>query len=316
MEALRLGPVQTILHEPIKRPWVRRRLGQVLDSFGRLAPTIVHAMCADAYPVATAVAETFDADLILQVTSLADCDTLSQANGYRNTRFIALSQPLADMLQSRLGIAADRIDLIRPGVLASQRVACFAEADHMPTILCTSALDNNSGVERLISALTILRERGHTLFAFLLGSGRQESFLRRMVREGDLSSNVTFADPAGDTTQAMQSADVFVVPASSDAFRVDALQAMGAGMAVVTLPCAVCDHFHDGKTAVVCRSSTAAALATAVERFLKDHAYARQVAGGGLEYVRTHHAMSVMAERTASVYRKLAITRATFSIGE
>ena len=140
--------------------------------------------------------------------------------------------------------------------------------------------------------------------------------MRRMVRERKLSSCVTLACPAGDLAGAIRSADIFARPSADTAITADSLRAMGAGMAVVTLPSSVCDHLLGGETAVLCEKPSAEALANAIEQLITDRAGAQRIAATGMEYVRTHHPVSGMAERTANAYRTLALARATFPIAE
>ena len=127
-----------------------------------------------------------------------------------------------------------------------------------------------------------------------------------MIRSRGLSSCATLAHPAGDLTRAMRGIDIFVQPSAETAFSDGGLQAMGAGMAVVTFPNTVCDHYRSNETAVVCDKPTAQSLADAIERLLTDRVTARRIATAGIEYVRAHHAVSSMAQRTADAYRKLA----------
>jgi len=54
--------------------------------------------------------------------------------------------------------------------------------------------------------------------------------------------------------------------------------------------------------------------ADALERLMADRTEARRIASNARDHVKTHHAMSTMAEETAAVYRDLALARATFSI--
>jgi len=273
-------------------------------------------MSAESYRTAGAIAEAFDADLVFEVTSLADCDRMAQFGGPPVGRFHAISQPLATMLETQLQIDPDRIDLIHPGVRASQHIACFARPDRAATILCTSPFERGTGVDKLIQAADLLRKRDHELMVFLLGRGRQELALRRLARERKLSSCITFANPLGDPAQAMNSADIFVHPAENTFFTAGGLQAMGAGMAVVTFESTVCDFYRHGETAVVCEKPTAEALADAIETLVTAPQEARRIAAASAEYVRAHYAMSGMAERTAAAYRQLALNRATFSIKE
>ena len=316
VETLTLGPVQTLVHKRIVWPVAGRRIEQLLDPLSQKPPTVMHAVSSATYRVAGALAKAFDTDLVFQVTSLKDCNAIGNFAGPRVGRFIAFSQPLATVLEEQLKIPAERIDLVRPGVLASQRIACFADPQRVPSILCLSPLERGSGVDELIKAVDLLRKRDHTFMLFLLGTGLQEPALRRMIRGRKLFPCVTLAHPAGGVAQAFHSADIFVRPSVDSAFNDDGLLAMAAGMAVVTSPNSICDHFRNGETAVVCEKPKAELLAGAIGQLLSDKAGARRLATTAVEYVRAHHPVSRMAERTAEGYRTLALARATFALKE
>ena len=315
-ESLAFGPVQALVLPPIRWPMTGRRIAQFVEALSPHPPTIVHALSGTSYRVGAALAEAFDADLVLQVTSLKDCATVAHLDTKHVGRFLALSPPLAAAIHERAEISEERIDLVRPGVLVSPRAACYAEAERLPTILCLSALERRSGVDRLLEAVHLLRKRGHAFLLFLLGRGRHEVSLRRIIQDRRLSAYVTLANPAGDPTQVMNSADIFVRPSADTSFVADVLQAMGAGMAVVTLASTVCDYLRDGETVLLCDRPSAESLADALERLITDRAEAQRLATTAMEYVRSNHPVSAMAEQTADAYRKLALARATFPIKE
>ena len=314
IESLTLGPVQTLVHQPIVWPVRKRRVEQLIDALSHQPPTIVHALSHRSYGVAKAIAQAFDIDLVFQVTSMADCDAIAQTNVDHVGRFLAISEPLATFLTTQLSLPKNLVELIRPGVQVSKEIACFTEPDRTPTLLCTSNFEKDSGVDRLIVALELLRQREQTPLVFLLGRGRYESALRNLVRQRNLLASVTFAQPQGDPLRAIRSADIFVRPTIDTDFNADSLQALGAGVAVVAVAGGVGDHLRDGETARICRPESAEALADAIEGLLTNRAEARRLAATGLEYVRANHAMSAMAERTAAVYRNLALPRTTFSL--
>ncbi len=316
IETLTLGPIQSVIHRPLTWPMSKRRMEELLGALSQQPPMIVHALSAGSYRTAYSIAEAFDADLVLEVSSLADCEGMMPLDRSRVGRFHAISRPLAEVLESQLQIDPDRIDVIHPGVQASQRITCFCEPQRVATILCMSPFEKGGGVDLLIEAVDLLRSRKHEVLVFLLGTGRQERALRRVVRDRKLSSWITFVRPLGDLTQAMTGADIFVHPAEDTFFTVRGLQAMGTGMVVVTCPSPVCEHYRDGETAVVCGEPTAQAIADAIEGLITDKDRAKRIAAGAVEHVRMHHAMSAMAERTAAAYRRLALHRATFSIKE
>lgn len=314
VDTLTLGPVQTLIHKRLTWPVAGRRTEELLSALSTKPPGIVHAMSRMSYGVANAVAEAFDADLVLQATSMADCDAIAQRSGQRVARILAFTQPLRTVLEEQIKIASELVELVRPGVLASRRIACFTNPSRVATLLCLSPLERGSGVDRLIEAVAILQKRDHAVMLFVLGQGSREHALRREIHERRLAACVTLAHPAGDLSQAMHSADIFVRPRTDTAFTENSLQALGAGMAVVTCPSPVFDFFRHGETVVVCEKPKAESLADAIEKLLADRAFAQRIATAGMEYVREHHAMSSMAERTADAYRKLALARATFSL--
>ena len=312
--SLTLGPVQTVIHRPVVWPVAQRRFAELSAALAAQPPTVVHAFSRASYKLAEMLALRFDADLVVQVTSLADGEHLRRFDTNRIRAFIAPSEPLSVFLTDQLQIEADRIELIRPGIRAAPAISSFADEHEAVTLLCTSPFRPDSGVDRLIEAAAMVHRAGHEFLLFLLGQGNQESALRRLVRARKLHSQVTFARPMGDPASAMQGADVFVRPSADTALVDDTLQAMANGVAVVAAYSPVCDHLRPEETAVVCESATPAALAGAIERFLVDRMFAQSIAGGALEYVRTQHSVSRMAEAAAAVYRKLTLARATFSL--
>lgn len=315
IEQLSLGPVRTILHEPIVWPVATRRILVLLSRIISEPPTTVHALSGVSYRLASAVNEAFDADLILQVTSQADCELLAEQDESRVGKYITVSSKMAESLP-RQGVLTDQTKLIRPGVRAVRDVACFLSDDRIPTVVSAAPFEPGSRVDRLIEAARLLRDRDLNIMLFLMGSGRQEAKLRQQVRTSKLSATVTFANPLGDRAQALASADIFADVAPANAFYVGGLHAMGAGVAVVTGGNEFCDHYRPEETALVCDTSKATALAASIERLVRDRAFARRLAGGGLEYVRNHHSWSGMAERTAQAYRELALRRATFTMAK
>ena len=316
VESLCLGPVRAFVHRPLAWPVAGRRIKQLVDELSAQPPTIVHAFSSGSYALARELADAFDADVVCTVTSLVDCKSLARAGLHRVQRIFAMSRPLESVVIEQLRAPVERVSLIRPGVLAQERAACFAQPGRVPAILSTSPLERRSGVDHLIEAIDLLRQRGHELMLFLLGRGRCEDAIRRQIRRRGLTSVVTLAHPSGDVTGALRNADIFVLPTEAPRLSADTLQAMGAGVAVVAYPNTICDHLRDGETAVVCRRPAPDALADAIEGLVKDRTEAQAMAKRGMEHVRSHHAVSEEAERSVGVYRDLALARTTLRLRE
>jgi len=313
---LKLGPVQALIHPKIAWPFTEQRIDFMLSELQGNAPTVTHAMARESYRKAWAIAEAFDTDLVLTVTSLADTAHLAEFEISRPQRFVAMSEPLAATLRDSLKIPQDRVACVRPGVTAKDGASCFQDDARSATAICTAPLEKHTGIDLLIEAVFRLKREERNIMLFLLGQGRHESRLRKLVRDRELSSSVTFANPQGDIADVMESADIFVHLPDESALAIDGLRGMGAGMAVIGFEDAVSDCFQHEQTALVCPERSPDALVAALRRLIDDHPFAKALGDRGVEYARTHHSMSGMAEATATIYRQLALNRATFSLKE
>lgn len=314
VESLRLGPVQALVHPPIGGLAGGRRMEQLLDALSAQPPTVVHAVSMGSYRAAASIAQEFDADLILGVTSLEDIDEAGRFAERTDVYFQPWSNALANILDARRRIDRTRVEVNAPGVPAAAKPAAFDHAGRVATLVSTSPFDADSGLDRLIAAVEILLKRQVDLQLFLLGEGPRERLLRKIVRAKQLSAYIAFAPNFDDPTAALSSADLFIHPTSSSAFPADTLQAMGIGLALVTRPDDVSDHHRPGETACVYADASAEALADAIESLLRDRPAAQRLAAAGLEHVRRNHGVSAMAERVAAAYRRLALNQSTFAI--
>ncbi len=314
--SLALGPVETNIHGSMRWPHLRRQRSELLSYLEPQPPTIVQAMSGGSYKLAGETASALDADLVLTMSSSRDGEALRAVDPARVERFVVSGEPLSLVLTQHQKIATEKIVLIRPGVQTGQYVASFDDPDRTVTLLCTSPFERHGGVEHLIEAIHALDGRGHKIMAFLLGRGRQESMLRRMVRDRGLLGRVTFSQAMDDPTPAMHGADIYVDTSSEPAFREHSLQAMANGLVVVANANPSIDHLRDGETARLCPRPTPQALIDTIESVLRDPAAAHRMALSAQQYAREHHAVSAMAEQLAAVYRTLAVARATFSLSE
>lgn len=313
-EDLTLGPIQTVVHQELKWPFRRQRLGPLIDALAVRKPNMIHALSADTYWGAFQLATTFEVDLVVYVMGLDDLAGLEQLDAERVSHVVAASGPLLEAVNQMDRFDADAQSLVRTGILRSAGVTCFLEEDRVPSLLCTSGLTETSGVDRLLRAVGMLRDRKRDLLLFLSGSGRSEDRLRALVRQLGISEVVTFARPRADASQVMAGADISIHPAPETAISTGSLLAMATGTVVVCCAGGITDHCLDGQTAVVCADNQPATLADGIERLLGDPAGARNMAAAGMEHIKEYHSVSTMAQQLTQLYERLLLRRKTFSL--
>lgn len=314
INSLALGPVRPILYEPMNLILGRSRFQRLSDALDNPSPTIFHAASFRSYKLAADLASDFDAQLVLQVSSLRDSDHLSRLSMERIDRVMVSSAPLLNVVVEQLKFPAQRVVLVRPGLPPRDEPACFTRTGDQSTLFCTSDFEKGSGVEVLIEAVDQLRKKFNVV-VFLAGGGSQEESLRDLVRRRGLAASIIFAPALPDPTTALPGADIFVRPSNEPAFAYDVLEAMAMGVAVVSCADPVNDHLRHGETAHLVGRCAASDLAEGISALLENPAYARQLAGQSIAYVRKYHSMSEMADRTVRVYREVFSAIATYPIG-
>ncbi len=163
-------------------------------------------------------------------------------------RLIAVSPTIAEQAVS-LGADPDRISVIRSGVdverfrprnrpAARERLGV---SPAIPLVLFVGNLEPRKALDRALLALSRVRGELPGVTFAVVGSGRsvgvhdQEPTLRRMVADLSLGECVRFVGDVSATALLdwYAAADVFVLPSTSEAQGIVALEAMASGLPVV-----------------------------------------------------------------------------------
>jgi glycosyltransferase involved in cell wall biosynthesis len=171
-----------------------------------------------------------------------------------------------------------------------------------PRLLSARNLEPHYRVDVILNAFALLRERYPDATLTVAGYGSEEARLRRLA--AGLGDAVRFAgrvEPEG-MPALYDAADVFVNASVVDNQPVSVLEALAAGLPVVStgagdIPAMV----RDGETGLLVPSDDPAALADAVTRLLEQPAQGRALAQRGRELVRAF-AWPRVREAWAQVY--------------
>ncbi len=310
-QQLSLGPVRVIHYAPPSWAVWDRGARPVLEGLGAQVPSLIHAISSRSFHLAQGIAGQTGRPLIGHLLGSEDLHPRWQPVFDRMTQIIAASKPLLDLATERQLTVPDRLNLVRPGLLTEPAPSCFMQPNLMPTVLCMSAFERGTGVDRLIEAMGILAKEHQELMLFLVATGPEERRLRRLVEQHQLIKSVTFSQPLTDWARAMRAADIFVVPSDVDRVDLRLLHAQAAGMAAVTGRMSNSDFVIHGRTALVCPQPTPEALAGAIRTLVDDRPTAINLATEALEHCKSFHSLSRMAELTAEVYRKVVASTAT-----
>lgn len=199
----------------------------------------------------------------------------------RNTRradhVVTTSRYCRDNIVRHYGAAPDKIGIVPEGIDVQEWQRALAAApphsDGRPTVLCVSRHYRRKHVDDLIGAFALLRRWVAGARLHIVGDGPEHGKLLALAGELRLGDSVTFAGGVSDDElrRAYASADVFCMPSVQEGFGIVFLEAMVAGLPVVsTTAAAIPEVVRHGETGILVPPRDVTALAGALLVLLAD----------------------------------------------
>ncbi|MFA5295485.1 MAG: glycosyltransferase family 4 protein [Methanoregulaceae archaeon] len=148
---------------------------------------------------------------------------------------IAVSDTTRDGLTSLIG---DREVTIIPNGIDLAAIDAILPAEEKSDVLFVGRLIREKHVDVLVDAIGILRHRIPGIRCLVIGDGPERMDLEEKVRTMNLSGNIQFTGffkRSEDMIARMKSSRVFVLPSTREGFGISALEALAAGLPVVTV---------------------------------------------------------------------------------
>jgi len=129
-----------------------------------------------------------------------------------------------------------KFSIIRCGLAPGEIAYQPRPAGPLKNILCVGRVCSNKGQAVLVKAFERLKDRGIDGRLLFLGGGEELETIRDLVKAKGLEDRVEVAGPVGhDRVKAeLARADVFVLPSFAEGIPVVLMEAMAAGLPVVT----------------------------------------------------------------------------------
>jgi glycosyltransferase involved in cell wall biosynthesis len=261
-------------------------------------------------------------------TDLFLLDRKTSARGFARRVFRAaqkvtvISSPLVDRVVS-LGVSLHNITVIPMPVdrslLAQTDVALResrSEAGRTVHLLFVGRLTERKGTEFAIRALKLLLERGVKAELTVVGDGPLRFELDALCDELKLGTAVHFLGmlPPRDVIARMRDADVFLMPAITDAkgeqegFGMVIVEAMFSGLPVVASASGgITDIIRDGENGLLVEERNVEALAAAVVRLARNTELARKLTEAARQSVLQQFHPDAIAAHFEAVYESAVL---------
>jgi len=204
---------------------------------------------------------------------------------FRDAWVILTSERLVANLEGF--VPRERTQVVPNGVAPRNGPADRGEHRGRPRLLYLSNMTERKGPLVLIEALGLLRARGISIDATFAGAAREPAFLERClaeIRRHSLERHVRYVGAAYDDHKhrLFDEHDVFVLPTCNDASPLAVLEAMQAGIPVVTThEGALPEIVEDGATGLLVPPDDPAALADCLAALIADPDMQRRLGAQG-----------------------------------
>lgn len=239
-------------------------------------------------------------------------ETLERSMVRYTSSFIAVSEAVAEGLV-RQGASRRKIVVIPNGIdaLEIRQLAAKENRDRQPRepfrlrIGTVARLDPAKGIEILVEAAGILRDRNLSFEVIIVGDGPERRRIEELVRHLDLEQQVVFRGYLDNPFAVLKTFDIHVVPSHEEGFGFTVLEAMALGRPVIaTHVGGLVDLIEDGKTGLLVPPGDPQALADAIEVLANDSDLRKRLvdqAEKGLE----RFSVETMCSKTIDVYQGL-----------
>lgn len=176
-----------------------------------------------------------------------------------------------------------------------------------PSIFFVGGLGNEKGIDLLLRAILIIKEKIPNIYVYIAGRGSRETDLKKLAKELNIEESVKFLGFISNEKKYTyyKAADVCAIPSRLENEPIVLLEAMACGTPVVAsnvggIPFVV----EDGKTGLIVEPENIGDLADKIVTLLKDEKLRRKIGEAGQEKVK-EFAWDKIAEQTVEVYKEI-----------
>jgi glycosyltransferase involved in cell wall biosynthesis len=236
------------------------------------------------------------------------------------TAFVAVSTPVAAMLQSRFEVGQHRIKVIN-GAIANaeppfdeQRraslLARFGVAADAPLLWGCGSISHRKGSDLFLGAAEALLAAGHTHFHAFWAGYPEDDLVRNLFLQKEVSparNHLSFIGTIEQPSRIMAPGDIFLMTSREDPFPLVSLEAGERGVPTICFPDSggIVDFAANGG-GLVAQAMDPAAMAETVHQLLNDPAAIREHGQKARERVLDNHTMECAGPRFVSLFEACA----------
>jgi len=294
------------LNIPLLGPFILRLVKQELL---KKLPDLIHIQSRHVLPQGQWLARKIKRPFILTVNDYLQSDEKLRVDMNWCKGIITVSESVKKDLIARTGLPEELVLVIPSGVDVPDHstLAPVLSQDHQPVVGTAGPLEAIKGLPYFLGAASRVLAVNPNVQFLVSGAGPEESNLRHLARDLEISEHVTFVPDLYDFAISLQAMDIFCLASLRQGLGTTMLEAMALAKPVIATGVGgIYSVIRDGETGLVIPPSNSEALASSILKLLEDPLKARAMGESARELVRREFRATTMVERTVEQY-KLAL---------
>jgi glycosyltransferase involved in cell wall biosynthesis len=299
-----ISPSVTIIRHPqLAFPLLWHRSREILVSqLKKFAPTVLHCFSPKKLSLTQYLSRKLNVPYVFTIDSAARNVLKKALDDPSCASVIISSDNRKGLLKKQFTSCEQKISYIPMGVFVEDRCAAFNQPQRITSMLVARKLNDHHQFEPLLNAVRHLAVDGHEFIMAIMGKGRAERKLYKVIKNLGLGQLVTVVPEMTPLRDIMSGADIFIQPKPVLKDRSNLLEAMSVGMAIACSEKDDPELLKDSMTAVTFDPEDELSIYNALQRLLTDKDFARSIAASAQQHLRNRNKVSEMIDGLIRVY--------------
>jgi glycosyltransferase involved in cell wall biosynthesis len=167
-------------------------------------------------------------------------------------------------------------------------------------------LEKVKGVDMLLKSWASLERKFPSAMLLIVGTGGDKATLENLSHDLGITVTCKFTGFRSDIPELLGSSDVFVLPSYAEGMSNSLLEAMSAGLSVVsTRTGRAPDFVMDGVTGLLVPPGDEEAITSAISKLLKDDDYKQSLGSEARKYVCSNFDFQIVTDTYCKFYEGL-----------
>jgi len=279
----------------------------VLKELQKHPPSLIHIQSRHVLPQGQWLARKIKRPFLLTVNDYLQSDEKLRIDLRWCKGIITVSESVKKDLLARTGLPEELILVISSGVDVPEhsQLSPVLSQDRQPVVGTAGPLEAIKGLPYFLGAASRVLAVNPNVQFLISGAGPEESNLRYLARDLEISENVTFVSNLYDFSISLEAMDIFCLASLRQGLGTIMLEAMSLAKPVIATGVGgIYSVIRDGETGLVVPPSNSEALSNSILKLLKDPLKARAMGESARELVSKEFRVETMVEKTVEEYKR------------